>query len=328
MPSRIGFVGDVIVARLCGRSAQDGTSAALTLLYDPTQRRYDPGLLARLGLAEAQLPDLLSPREPAGLLLPEVARMTGLPSQIPVSAAIHDQYTAALAAGVVRAGTVMVGTGTAWVLLAVGDKPVPPVTDDAYACHHVVEELHGQILSLVNGGSALTWALELTGQQEREALEIERLLESVPPGCAGLRCWPFLATSGVAGLGPEARGQLSGLQLSHQPGHVIRAVVEGLAFELKRHLDFLKSWLVSRLVLTGGAAQGHVTGLPLACAGADAGSPLGAAIIARGLLAPAESLADLAESMAPSVRWIEPGPDAAFYQERYQRYVDSLPMLS
>ena len=37
------------------------------------------------------------------------------------------------------------------------------MTDEAFVCHHVVDGLWGQILSMVNGGSALTWALELTG---------------------------------------------------------------------------------------------------------------------------------------------------------------------
>lgn len=62
----IGFVGDLVAARLCGRAAQDGTSAGLTLFYDPKSRAYDSDLLQRLGLAANQLPVLVSPREPAG----------------------------------------------------------------------------------------------------------------------------------------------------------------------------------------------------------------------------------------------------------------------
>ena len=72
-PHRIGFVGDIIVSRLCGRPAQDGTSAGLTLLYNPTSRAYDPDLLKRLGLSSRQLPALLAPQQPAGGLLPEIA---------------------------------------------------------------------------------------------------------------------------------------------------------------------------------------------------------------------------------------------------------------
>ncbi len=335
--NRIGFVGDIVVSRMCGRPAQDGTSCSLTLLYNPGLRDYDPDLLARLGVTAAQLPALLPVREPAGGLLPSFAQEVGLPSGIPVSVAVHDQYTAALATGAVRPGTVMVGTGTAWVLLAVGATRTAPATPDAFVCHHVVEGLWGQILSLVNGGSALAWALELTGQNGRNGAEIDRLLESAPPGCAGLRCQPLLAALVPAGIAPNTKGQFSGLQLSHGAGHVVRAVLEGLAFELKRHIGFLRDagLPIERLVLGGSAAASRVTppllaaitGLPLACAGSRASSTLGAAIIARGLCEPASLLAKLAEEMAPAANHVEPAREASsFYQALFEEYLRSLPL--
>jgi xylulokinase len=336
-PNRIGFVGDAIVSRLCGRAAHDGTSCSLTLLYNPTRRGYDPDLLARLGVTSAQLPALLPAREVAGGLLPSFAQETGLRSGIPVSAAIHDQYTAALAAGVVRAGTVMVGTGTAWVLLAIGSSLTTPATPDAFVCDHVVEGLWGQILSLENGGSALSWALELTGHNQAGGEEIDRLLESAPPGSDGFQCWPFLTALTVAGLAPNTKGRISGLQLSHRPGHVVRAVLEGLAFELKRHIGLLRDagLPIERLVLSGGAAASRVTPqmlaavteLPLACAGSRASSTLGAAIIARGLCETASPLAKLAEEMAPAADHVEPVADALLlYQAQFKEYLRSLPL--
>jgi sugar (pentulose or hexulose) kinase len=88
-PNRIGFIGDVIVTRLSGHGAQDGTSAGITCLYNPVKRSYDLDLLQRLGVSPDQFPKLLSPRESAGGLLAEVARATGLRAGIPVSPAIN-----------------------------------------------------------------------------------------------------------------------------------------------------------------------------------------------------------------------------------------------
>jgi xylulokinase len=232
----------------------------------------------------------------------------------------------------------MVGTGTAWVLLAVGASRAAPATPDAFVCHHVVEGLWGQILSLVNGGSALAWALELTGHNGKSGAEIDRLLESAPPGSEGLRCRPLLAALVPAGVRPNTQGQLSGLQLSHASGHVVRAVLEGLAFELKRHIGFLRDagLPIERLVLGGSAAASRVTppllaavtALPLACAGSRASSTLGAAIIARGLCEPAAPLAKLAEEMAPAAGHIAPEAAAAsLYQAHYEEYLRSLPLL-
>lgn len=331
----LGFVGDVLVSRLCGRAAHDGTSCGLTLLHNPGLRDYDPEVLQQLRLERSQLPDLLSPRQAAGGLRPEVAREIGLRAGIPVSAAIHDQYASALGTAAVQAGTVMVGTGTAWVLLAVGDQLPAPVIDDAFVCGHVIEGLFGQILSLVNGGSALAWALELMGLAAKGSGEVETLLASAPAGSAGLAFWPFLVPADASGLAPGTKGQLSGLQLSHRPAHVVRAVVEGLVFELNRHLSFLRKAGLppQRLVMSGGATASpvtaqilaDVTGLPLRCVSDSEASLLGAAIIARGLLEPGMSLGDLVSEMVRQPQVVEPGADAPFYRERYQQYLHSLP---
>ena len=117
-PHRIGFVGDVIVSRLCGAGAHDATSLSIAGFYNPSLRCTDPDLLQRLGIQEPQLPRLLPPNEPAGRLLDSVAAEAGLPRGIPVSPAVHDQYASALAMGATRDGDVVLGAGTAWVLLA------------------------------------------------------------------------------------------------------------------------------------------------------------------------------------------------------------------
>jgi xylulokinase len=335
-PRYIGFVGDAIVARLCGRAAHDSTSCGLTLLHNPALRSYEPELLARLGIEASQLPALLPAREPAGTLLPEPARQTGLPIGIPVSVAIHDQYAAALGTGAVEIGTVMIGAGTAWVLLAVMDHLAPPVIDEAFVCAHVVDGLFGQILSLVNGGSALSWMLQLTGARATTVPEVDCLLAAAPAGCDGLMFWPFMSRHVPPGLSAGARGRLTGLQLHHGAAHAIRAVVEGLACELNRHLLFLRDAGCSlRFLVLGGAVAGSrvtpqlladVTGLPVACAGAGvgAGSLRGAAILARSLIEPERPLTELVREMTPPCRVVLPGRDAARYRDLFAAYRDAL----
>jgi xylulokinase len=330
-PNRVSFVGDALVQRLCGRAAQDGTSGAMTLLYDAGIRDYDSELRERLGLEREQLPDLISPRRAAGSNKARAASATGLPAGLPVSTAIHDQYAAALGAGAVAPGAALLGAGTAWVLLTVSLQPTAPATDRAFACHHVIEGLYGQIVSMVNGGSALAWATELMGVRESE---IEGLLTSTPAGSGGVRFWPFLAPAVPAGLGAAARGRLSGLQLTHAAGHVVRAVVEGLAFELKRHLSILANAgvTVERLLVGGAAAASSatariiadVTGKPVGCV-IDGGSALGAAIVARGLVEPGHSLAELSAEMVPRMQQVLPGANAGYYEQAFTEFLDSLP---
>ncbi len=326
-PNLIGFVGDVIAARLCGRRAHDATSLSLCVLYNPKLGAADPDLLELLGIAAEQLPELLPARQAAGGLLPEVAETIGLPAGIPVSPAVHDQYAAALGCGAVHSGDVMFGAGTAWVLLAVADRLAEPVAPHAFVCRHVADGLYGQILSMGNGGSSFDWAVRMTGLDGAQAAELERLMASVPAGSGGVRFWPFLTP------GPRA-GRLAGLRLRHERGHVLRAVVEGLAMELGRHLRSLADAgaSASRLLMCGGAAAGtvtpqivaDVTGLPVDCLCETEVSAVGAAVIARCLVEPTADPVDLAQEMSLPSRRIEPGTQAPTYRRLLSEYLASL----
>jgi sugar (pentulose or hexulose) kinase len=329
----VGFVGDLVVERLCGQPAHDATSAGLTLLFNPQEGRYDPDVLALSGVTAAQLPPVLPATRPAGGLLESVAAAVGLRAGIPVSVAIHDQYASALGVGAVHAGQVMFGAGTAWVLLAVSDRWLEPVTEAAYAAYHVVSGLTGQILSLHNGGSAVSWAAGLTSEGGGEVALDDRL-ERTAPGANGVRFAPFLAGTPPFGIRPGASGMLTGLRLEHGPEHLLRAVVEGLSFELRRHLDRLRDagCRPRALLMSGSAAASRVTpqiiadvtGLPVACATESESSACGAAILARHLVEPGSDLAQLADAMKSPARPVAPGPAEAVYQAAFAAYLDWL----
>ncbi len=328
---QIGFVGDVIVGRLCGRRAHDATSLSIAALLNPSLGRADPDLLRRLAIRQEELPELMPVTRAAGTLQQSAARQTGLPEGIPVSPAIHDQYAAVLAAGSVGDGHVCLGTGTAWVLVANTSKLGRPITPETFVCPHPVPGLYGQLLSMVNGGSALQWALELTGSTNLSGRQLDSVLETVPPGSEGLAFWPLLCPGGPRGAYRETGGRLSGIVLAHSARHLLRAVVEGLACELARHLGFLTEagFPLERLVMTGPAAGSRVTpqivadmtALPVACVAQPALSALGASIVARALIEPVAGLARLARRLAPASRTVAPGPHGPTYRRLLHCYL-------
>ncbi len=325
----LGFVGDVIVGRLCGRRAHDATSLSIAFLLNPSLARADPELLVRLELSEEQLPDLLPATMPACRLRQDAAEQVGLPAGIPVSPAVHDQYAGALGAGSVREGDVCFGTGTAWVLVANDGRLRGPVTPQAIVCPHPVAGLYGQMLSMVNGGSAIEWVVNLAGGAISPQA-IDEALEAVPPGSDGLLFWPLLVPG--LGKGPAGHGgRIEGLTLAHSAKHLLRAAVEGLACELARHLRLLAAadFPVRRLVMCGkGAASrvtpsivADVTGQPVACVSQPAVSALGAATIARALVEPGAELGELAERCAPGRREVVPGEHGATYARLLEKYL-------
>jgi xylulokinase len=272
---RVAWVGDVIVGRLCGRRAHDGTSLSEASLFNPGEGTEDRELLEELGLTKERLPDLLSVDQPAGGLLPEVAQSLHLPAGVPIGPAVHDQYAAATGCGAVHDGDTMLGAGTAWVLLAVTGTLEPPVGGVALVGRHPVPGRYGQMLSMVNGGACITWAVKALNLGSPGIAEIDAMLASVPAGSTGLRFWPLLSEVGGAGLPAGTAGRLEGLRLGHSAAHVVRALIEGLACELGRYLRLMGAGGVgvNRLVMCGKAAASTVTpviiadttGLPVDC---------------------------------------------------------------
>ena len=330
-PNRLAFVGDVIVGRLCGRRAHDASSLSIAMFYNPWLDAADPDTLGHLGLDASQLPDLLPPTAVAGRLSDEAAAATGLPAGIPVSPAVHDQYAAALGAGAVRAGDLCLGTGTAWVLLALSDKLAEPVTPGAYVCRHVVDGLYGQLLSMGgNGGSSIQWAFSLLGRGKPGAGDVDALASSAPAGSDGLRFWPLLASGPATGELAGKGGRLGGVAFAHGPAHLLRAVIEGLSCELARHLRMLEAGgvAVERLLVSGGAAASaitpqtlaDVTGKPVHCVTQEAVSAFGAAILARAMLEGGP--AGLARRLAPGGKTVSPGVDAPLYREVLSEYME------
>ncbi len=313
----LGFVGDVVVGRLCGRRAHDATSLSEACLLNPYTGTTDPHVLDLIGLSRARMPDQLPADQAAGRLLPEVARPLGLPAGIPVGPAVHDQYAAAIGCGAVASGDTMFGAGTAWVLLAVSDNLQPPIAGIALAGRHPVPGLFGQMLSMVNGGACVSWAVRTLNLGRAGVRQIDELMHESPPGSRGLRFRPLLSEIGGHGLPHGTPGRLDGLRLEHTSAHVMRSLIEGLACELGRYLVFLTRGgvPVQRLVMCGGAASSRVTpeiiadtvGLPVDCALQSETSSLGAAVLARRMVDPAEPLATLASRMKPETRSFAPG---------------------
>ena len=126
------------------------------------------------------------------------------------------------------------------------------------------------------------------------------------------------------------RGRLSGITLAHSRNHLLRAVIEGLACEVLRHIRLLTAagFPVSRLTMCGSAAAGRntpqviadIVNLPIACVEACDVSALGAAVIARSLVDSDTDLASIARRWAPSGRTVSPSERAPAYRDLLREY--------
>ena len=141
-------------------------------------------------------------------------------------------------------------------------------------------------------GLSLRWFRDQLGAGDRlesyESLTAEAA--KAPPGCDGLLWAPYLMGERTPFLDPEARGMLVGLTASHTRAHVIRAIMEGVAFSLRDTFTILKEMEVpvKTIRLGGGGAksalwrqiQADIYGQPVETVEAEEGAAYGAAILA------------------------------------------------
>jgi xylulokinase len=158
------------------------------------------------------------------------------------------------------------------------------------------------------------------------------------PGAEGLLFLPYLQGERTPHADPDARGAFVGLQLRHDRGALVRAVLEGVAFGLRDSLDLLRGLgleITSARASGGGARSDEwlricasVLGVPIERMVTDEGSAFGAALL--GGVAGAV-FADLGEAVAATVRKsdvVEPDPGwTEAYSILHERYRALYPAL-
>jgi sugar (pentulose or hexulose) kinase len=288
------FVNDFIGARLTGARYMNPTDAGITQLFNIRSGDWDARMLALAGIRRDQLSPVVPVGVPVGTLGADVAAATGLPAGLLVANGAHDQYCAAVGAGVMQPGAVLLSCGTAWVVLAALDDPETGLRCGMAAGPHVRAGLWGAIRSLGGVGASMEWLVDTvwndatgSGRAEKYA-ELDAAAAQAAPGAGGLLCFPLVGGH-VTAFG-QASGGFVRLSLGHTRGDLARAVMEGAACELRWALEEMREagGAASELRMVGGAARSplwpqivtDMTGLPVVLPALREAACGGAAILA------------------------------------------------
>ncbi|HEX7422309.1 MAG TPA: xylulokinase [Terriglobales bacterium] len=285
---------DYVRLQLTGERATDMADASGTLLLDVAHRRWSKEMLGLVQMDESLLPNLYESPEICGQISAAGAAATGLQCGTPVVAGAGDQASGAIGMGVVSPGTVSATIGTSGVVFAATGRPA---LDPRGRLHTFCHALPGRWLVMgvtQAAGLSLRWfrdqfGVGADGQRESyEALTTEAA--NAPPGCDGLLFAPYLMGERTPHLDPTARGILVGLTASHTRAHVIRAILEGVAFSLRDTFTIFQEIEVpvKTIRLGGGGArsalwrqiQAGIYGQRVETVEAEEGAAYGAAILA------------------------------------------------
>lgn len=322
---------DYVRLRLTAELATDPTDASGTLLYDTVAGRWSERVVGAAGLDLAMLPAVRQSHSVAGTVTATAAASTGLPAGTPVVAGAGDQMAGAIAIGVSKPGTTasVIGTGGQLITTA-----TTPLIDSK---HRLQTFVHAMPASWLLMGAVLSAALSfdwlagiLHASWSGGAGRNELLAEAarVPAGSDGLIFLPYLNGVRTPHLDPTARGCFVGLGLEHSRGHLVRAVLEGVAYAMRDGLTALEDLGidVGEIICSGGGAriplwrqiQADVYRRPVSVVAEGEHSAFGAAIMAGVGGGRFTSLEEAATHRLPTVRTTPPSPAAAdTYDEIY-----------
>ena len=227
---------DYVRYRLTGDRATDVADASGTLLFDVTNRRWSAEVAAALDLDLSLLPQSYESPAVTGRISADGAAATGLREGTPVIAGGGDQ-----AAGAVGMGIVSRDSSAPPSAPRVSSSPQPTGPRSTKGrlhtfCHAVPGRWHMMGVTLAAGQSLAGSAIASAPVRTMGRDSYERLTEEaagVPAGAEGALWAPYLMGERTPHLDPEARAALVGLTASHTRGHIVRAILEGVAFSLQ-----------------------------------------------------------------------------------------------
>jgi len=285
---------DYVRMRLTGDRAIDVADASGTLLLDVARRRWSSEVLAEMELAEGLLPPLYESPEVCGQVSGEGSAATGLRRGTPVVAGAGDQAAGATGMGIVFPGSVSATIGTSGVVFAATDRPALDPRGRLHTfCHAIPGRWH--VMGVTQAaGLSLRWFRDQFGSGEKDDRDpYDRLTEEaaqIAPGSDGLIWTPYLMGERTPHLDPDARAAFLGLTASHTRGHLVRAILEGVAFSLRDTFTIFQEMMIPirRIRLGGGGArsalwrqiQADVYGREAELVEAEEGAAYGAAILA------------------------------------------------
>jgi xylulokinase len=285
---------DYVRLRLTGERATDVADASGTLLFDVAKRRWSRAMLDAMEMDGAYLPAVFESPEVTGQVSESGATATGLRAGTPVVAGAGDQAAGAVGMGIVRAGTISATIGTSGVVFAATDRPSLDLQGRVHTfCHAIPGRWH--VMGVTQAaGLSLRWFRDQFGAGTEDGRDpYERLTEeaaNAPAGADGALWAPYLMGERTPHLDPSARGALVGLTASHTRAHVVRAILEGVAFSLRDTFEIFKEMNVpvETIRLGGGGArssiwrqiQADVYGHEVEMVAAEEGAAYGAALLA------------------------------------------------
>ena len=320
---------DYVRFRMTDVVVTDPSDAAGTAMVDQRVGSWAESLLAGAGLTLDQVPPIAAARTSAGVLNAAWARSTGIPAGTPVGVGATDTVADLVSVNALEPGASIVKIASTGSVVTVSDRPRPHRQLLTYPLDP--PGLWYSAAATNTAATAYSWLRDILAQRPALGAPAYRAMDAaaarVPPGAGGLLFLPFLEGERGPYWDRRLRAAFLGLSTAHTQSHLVRAVLEGVAFSLRDCLELMRGLglEVTDACFTGGGSASRVWRSILAAALAQGGNlpdPHGPAIGAA-LLAASAVVGDAAGRpamrAAPRLRPVEPRPEwVEIYEPLYR----------
>jgi D-xylulose kinase len=327
---------DYLIYKLTGKFAAEGSLLSSSLLFDIRRKVWWKEMMEFLGISEESLPEIYESGEAVGEVRDEVSKEIRLPKGTLVVTGAFDQAASTIGAGNIKPGVITECTGAALAICATIDEPLLD-PEDRIPCHyHAIRNKYYLLPWCQTAGMALKWFRDEFYQYEKEKGLAYKLMDdaaaSVSPGSDGLLMLPHLMGAVCPEFNPNARGCYFGFSLSTTRAHFIRALLEAVAFMLRKNLEILEELGVEirEIRAIGGGARSELwnrikadaTGKSLSTVRTSETACLGAAILAGMGVSTFPSFDVACERMVQIKDRIFPNEkNLALYRAAYEKYI-------
>ena len=321
---------DFVAYRLSGARAIDAATASRSMAFDVGKRDWDDSLLDFAGIPRALWSAPVPFGTAVGTIRTELAKALGLPQGVWVVIAAHDQVAAAIGSGVLTAGQAVDGAGTVQCVTPVLQTRPPwkEMMESGYAVVPFPGNQYATYAFSFTGGALLKWYRQQIAKPGMGYDALNALVSETPSGLLAL---PHFAGAATPYMNPKARGAIVGLTTATTAAEIYRALMEGVAYEMRLNLECLAQCgiRVDQLYATGGGAlsqpwlqiKADILKVPITTLGAANAGNRGCAMLAAVACGLLPSLEAAAARFVPQGRTVSPqSRHRAEYDGLYEQY--------
>jgi len=240
--------------------------AGRTMMFDVRKQEWNQEILEEIGISEEKLAVTLPPGSIVGAVDKGIANQLGLSENVFVVTAGHDQTCSALGSGVIDEGTAMLGSGTVECICPAFKNPVfseELKENNLCTYNYSIKDLFTTVAYSLTGGNIFKWFKDQFGYKEVEEAKLsgedpyELLLNNINSVPSNLLVLPYFTPSGTPYFDDKTKGAVIGLQLSTERKEILKALLEGVSFEMRLNIEILEKagYIINELRWVGGGAK-------------------------------------------------------------------------